>query len=51
MVTHDVENGGEITDLVPNVVVKAAAWLLMDERAKISGIHECMISVCWTREV
>ena len=47
--THDVENGGVITDLVPNVVVNTAVWLLMGERAKISGIYECMISVCWTR--
>ena len=26
-----------------NVVVKAAAWLLMDERARSSGITECMV--------
>ena len=26
-----------------NVVVKAAAWLLKDERARSSGITECMV--------
>jgi len=37
-------DGGVKTDLgMPNVVVKATAWLLMDERAKSSDRVACMV--------
>ena len=44
-VAHDVEDEGVNRDFVCNDVVKATAWLLIENRANSIGTDECMVSV------